>query len=211
LIVDDHPIVRLGYSQLIAREPDLEVCGVAASQQEALVEMQRSRPNLAIVDISLKDSYGLTLLEDLRAQHATVKVLVISAHDESLFAERALEAGALGYINKHEATDKLVDGIRTVLAGQVFLSDEMTRRLLRNRVGHRHGDSRPPVDALTTRELEVFELVGQGRTTRQIAHTLHLSPKTIERHKENLKDKLNIANATELVRQATRWVLESRA
>jgi DNA-binding NarL/FixJ family response regulator len=208
LIVDDHPIVRQGYAQLIGNQPDFEVCGVAASEQEALDEIARSHPHLAIVDISLKNSSGIELIETIHARHPDVKVLVASAHDENLFAERALEAGALGYINKQEATDRLIEGIRQVLDDEVFVSEEMTHRLLRNRVGDSKKPDLQPIQKLTNRELQVFEMIGHGETTQRIANRLGLSHKTIERYKENLKRKLNLANATELVQQATRWVLE---
>jgi DNA-binding NarL/FixJ family response regulator len=208
LIVDDHPIVRQGYVQLIRDQPDMEVCGSAASETEALEELQRCQPHLAVVDISLKDSHGIVLIKQIRRTYRDVKVLVVSAHDESLYAERALEAGASGYINKQEATDKLIEGIRSVLHDRVFLSEEMTCRLLHIRVNNCHSSDKPSIDTLTNREIEVFERIGHGETTRQIADRLQLSPKTIERYKENIKHKLRLANATELVRQATRWVLD---
>jgi DNA-binding NarL/FixJ family response regulator len=210
LIVDDHPIVRQGYAQLIGDHRDLEVCGFASTEQEALALCRERMPHLVIIDITLKEGHGIELIKQLVSRDVGVKILVISAHDEKIFAERALEAGALGYINKQEATDELIDGIRAVLAGDVYLSEQMSKRLLKRRVGNRKSNSVDVAsfDQLTDRELEVFQLIGKGLTTRRIADQLQLSPKTIERYRENIKHKLNLANATELLQRATRWSLE---
>lgn len=209
LIVDDHPIVRHGYEQLIGNQLDLTVCGFAVSEQEAIEQVRATEPHLAIVDITLKDGNGIELIKRLKSQRKKLKVLVISAHDENLYAERALEAGALGYINKQEATERLIDGIRQVLSDEVYVSVEITRRLLKRRVSGRHQkQDTPAIDILTDRELQVFELIGNGQNTKLISTQLHLSSKTIERYKENIKRKLGISNATELVQRATRWVLE---
>lgn len=210
LIVDDHPIVRQGYEQLIGTQADLEVCGWAATADEAFKQAKATGPALAIVDITLKDSNSVELIKQLQTRHPNLKVLVVSAHDETLYAERALEAGALGYINKQEALDRLIEAIRDVLAGDVYVSERITRRLLKRRVsGAKQQEEKPQIESLTDRELEVFEMVGHGQSTKQIAARLHLSPKTIERYKENIKGKLGIGNSTELVQQATRWVLEN--
>jgi len=210
LIVDDHPIVRQGYEQLIGTQADLQVCGWAATADEALKQAKATDPALAIVDITLKDSNGVELIKQLQTRHPNLKILVISAHDETLYAERALEAGALGYINKQEALDRLVEAVRDVLAGEVYVSEQITRRLLKRRVsGGKQQQETPQIESLTDRELQVFEMVGHGQSTKQIAARLHLSPKTIERYKENIKGKLDIANSTELVQQATRWILEN--
>lgn len=209
LTVDDHPIVRDGYSQLIGNQPDLEVCGVAASEQEALQVAKQTNPHLAIVDITLKDGNGIVLIKELLACHRHLKILVISAHDENLYAERALEAGALGYINKQEATGQLIDAIRKVLSGEVYISQAIAAKLLKRRVGGRNQkDEVAAIDTLTDRELQVYEMIGSGRTSKQIAAELQLSTKTIERYKENIKKKLSLSNATQLVQKATRWVLE---
>lgn len=209
LIVDDHPIVRQGYEQLIGTQADLEVCGWAATAEDALKEAKAADPALAIVDITLKDSNGIELIKQFQSSHPKLRVLVISAHDETLFSERALEAGALGYLNKQEALDRLIDAIRKVLAGDVYVSEQLTRRLLKRRVSPgTRSPERPPIESLTDRELQVFEMTGGGQSTKQIAARLHLSPKTIERYKENIKHKLEISNSTELVQRATRWVLE---
>lgn len=210
LIVDDHPIVQQGYSQLIGNQDDLDVCGVAGSGQEALEQMAQTNVDLAIVDISLKDSSGIELVKQIKQRHSRTRILVISAHDENLFAERALEAGALGYINKQEAIDKLIEALRRVLAGEVYVSEHITRRLLKNRVDNRQPSAQvTTLEKLTDRELQVFQMIGHGQSTKKIAGQLHLSPKTIERYKENIKRKLELQNSTELVQRATRWVFES--
>jgi DNA-binding NarL/FixJ family response regulator len=209
LIVDDHPIVRHGYTLLIESQPDLQICGTAASEVEALQQAAVTNPAVAIVDICLTDSNGVELIKKLKSRQPRLKILVISAQDEDLYAERVLEAGALGYINKQEATDRLINGIRTVLSGEIYVSEHMTRRLLHYRVSGDPGRHEPTaIAALTDRELHVYQMIGNGRTTKQIAAQLHLSPKTVERYRENIKQKLRIDNATQLVQHATRWVLE---
>jgi DNA-binding NarL/FixJ family response regulator len=210
MIVDDHALVRLGLAQLISHEPDMDVCGDARDADEALEKIEELRPDLVIVDISLQRGNGIELTKSLKARYPDVKVLISSMHDESLFAERALHAGALGYINKQEATDKVVEAIRHVLDGQIYLSPEMTNHLL-HRLGNHRDDplERPSLDSLSDREWEVFELIGRGRSTRQIAEQLHLSIKTIETHREHIKEKLNLTNSAELTRHAVHWVLEA--
>lgn len=208
LIVDDHPIVRQGYSQLIGNHSDLEVCGFAPTEDEAMRQIAATDPTLVVVDIKLQDGNGIELIKKIRLQYPDIRMLVISAHDENLFAERALESGAMGYINKQEATGRLIDGIRRVLADEVYLSDQMTKRLLRRRVGGPAGTEPSRLGDLTDRELEVFGLIGHGQSVKSIALQLNLSSKTIERYRENIKNKLGIANATELVQRATQWVLE---
>jgi DNA-binding NarL/FixJ family response regulator len=209
LIVDDHPIVRSGYRQVIGCHADLEICGEAAGQAEAIERIHETRPDLAVVDLSLAQGHGIDLIKHIRAHFPQVKCLVVSAHDESLFAARSLHAGALGYLSKHEATDRLIDGIRTVLAGRVFLSDAAATRLLMRSVGQRPTSDRSLLDCLSDRELAVFQMLGRGMKSVQIAHQLKLSPKTVDRHRENIKVKLGLANASELVRRATQWVLEN--
>jgi len=210
LIVDDHALVRLGLTQLIAQEPDLEVCGDAADAEEALERARQTQPDLVVVDISLKSGSGIELIKQLKARDTNVKVLVASMHEESLFAERALRAGALGYINKQQASENVVAAIRQVLAGQVYLSAEMTSHLL-HRFGHQQQDAlrRSSVESLSDREWQVFELIGRGLTTRQIAERLHLSVKTIETHREHIKGKLGLASSSELARHAVQWLLEN--
>ena len=209
LIVDDHPIVRHGLAELVGHEPDLQVCGEAGDTPEALRQVEATQPHVVIVDISLKSGHGIELIEQIKAKYDQIKMLVSSIHDESLFAERALRAGAMGYINKQEATEKVIDAIRQVLRGEIYLSPRMSNRLLHTVVG---GDrlNEDPIGGLSNRELEVFEMIGQGLTTKQIAGKLHLSPKTIETHREKIKMKLNLANSTELSHRAVQWVLENR-
>ena len=209
LIVDDHPIVRQGYALLIGSQPDLQVCGEAATTSEALEKMNLTSPHLLIVDVRLKDSDGIDLIKQLKAERPSVKVLVVSAMDEDLFADRVLQAGALGFVNKQEATDNLVRGIRTVLRGEVYLSERMTKRLLKRNVGSGLEEATSPMERLSNREIQVFRYIGQGLSTKRIAAEMNLSPKTIERYRENIKAKLQLQNATELVRTATQWVLES--
>ncbi|MBR9800726.1 MAG: response regulator [Rubinisphaera brasiliensis] len=208
LLVDDHPVVRQGLRMMIEREGDMQVCGEANGMAEAMKSYFENKPEVVVVDISLHNGSGIELVKELIAHEENLKILVCSMHDESLFADRALHAGAKGYINKEEAMDKLIDAIRRVAAGRVYLSDQMTDRMLCRQVGA--GDERPKsaLETLSDRELEVFEQIGHGVTTRQIAEKLHLSPKTVETYRENIKHKLNLANATELTQHAVQWVLE---
>jgi DNA-binding NarL/FixJ family response regulator len=210
LIVDDHPIVRCGYEQLLGNQSDMEVCGTAETEKEALQAAIDCNPDLAIVDISLKDSSGLELIKHFQKSHSNLKLLVISAHDENVYAERVLQAGALGYINKQEATELLVTAVRQVINGEVFVSQQIAKRLLMRRVGKKDENTQcsGPVDLLSDREIQVFEMIGTGNSSKQIAAKLHLSVKTIERYKENIKRNLMIKNSTELVQRATQWILE---
>lgn len=208
LIVDDHPIVRRGLTELISQMPDLEVCGEAADIPDAIEQVRSKSPDLAVVDISLKSGSGIELIKQMKAIDDRIRVLVSSVHDESLFAERALRAGAMGYINKEQALDNIIDAIRQVLRGKVYLSGDLTNRMIRRSV---HGEQveRPLIDALSSRELEIFELIGRGLSTSQIAQRLHRSVKTIETHRENIKLKLNLSSGAQLTRRAVQWVLES--
>jgi DNA-binding NarL/FixJ family response regulator len=208
LIVDDHPVVRRGMRGMIEEEPDLAVCGEAADATEALHLFREHKPDLMVIDISLRDGSGIELIKQIRAADTAVKMLVASMHDETTFAERVLHAGALGYVNKEEAADKIVEAIRTALAGKVFLSERMTERIMSKLAYGKPPDERAAVDTLSDRELEVFELIGKGASTRQIADRLHLSPKTVETHRESIKKKLNLRDGTELVTRAVRWVVE---
>jgi DNA-binding NarL/FixJ family response regulator len=205
LIVDDHPAVRMALAMLIGQQTDLEVCGEAADLGEALRLVADTQPDVAVIDISLKTGCGLKRIKD---RNDTVRMLVWSTHSESLYAERALRAGALGYINKDQATDKIVEGIRRVLEGKVYLSEAMVETMLRRTVGEERKEIiRSPLDALANRELEVFRLIGQGVKTAEIADRLHLSVKTIETYREKLKAKLNLVTGAELSRCAVLWVL----
>jgi DNA-binding NarL/FixJ family response regulator len=209
LIVDDHPLVRKGLAGLIAEDPSLEVCGEASDAAEALAQLEATRPHVVIVDISLRSGHGLELIEQIKARHDHVKMLVSSVFDESLYAERALRAGAVGYVNKQEAAEKVIEAIHRVLDGKIYLSPAMSNELLHTMVaGEPLGVD--PIRSLSNRELEVFGLIGEGLTTKEIARKLGLSPKTIETHREKIKSKLNLANSSELARRAIHWVMESR-
>ncbi len=207
LIVDDHPIVRRGLAELIDQEPDLEVCGEASDAPEALQQVRATHPDVVVVDIALKSGNGIELIKQIKACDSDIKMLVSSMHDESLYAERALRAGAMGYINKREAVDKVIDAIRNVLRDKIYLSGRMTDRVLHQM---REGGSieQSAVDRLSDRELEVFELIGQGLGTRQIASKLHVSVKTVESYREHIKIKLDLQSGTELTHHAVKWVLE---
>jgi len=210
LIVDDHPMMRTGLAQLIDNEGDLKVCAEADNAGQAITAATRQKFDLALVDISLPDKTGLELIKDLRALHPDLPILVVSMHDEMIYAERVLRAGARGYIMKQEGGQKFLQAIRHVLAGQVFVSEKMSARILENLSSGPGQASSSPVRRLSDREFEVFQMIGQGVTTGQIAARLHLSVKTVEVHRVNIKQKLNLATATELVRYAVRW-LDSQA
>ena len=210
LIVDDHPAVREALAMRIGRQSDLEVCGEAADLSEALRLVADTQPDVAVIDISLKTGCGIDLIKRIKDRNDTVRMLVWSTHSESLYAERALSAGALGYINKDQATDKIVEGIRRVLEGKVYLSDAMVETMLHRTVGgERQEVTRSPLDALANRELEVFRLIGQGVKTAEIAERLHLSVKTIETYRDRIREKLDLSDGTELAHYATKWMLEN--
>jgi DNA-binding NarL/FixJ family response regulator len=207
MLVDDHPLVRRGVADVIAREADLEVCGEASDVIETLDALERAKPDLVLVDLSLKTGHGIELIEKIKARNSQIKTLVSSMHDETLFAERVLRAGAMGYITKQEPPEMLLKAIRQVLRGELYLSPRMTSRLLR-RVAEGGATREDPVQTLSNREVEVYEMIGQGLTIQQIAQRLHLSPKTVETHREKVKQKLNVKNSAELNRRAVQWVLE---
>ena len=208
LIVDDHSIVRRGLAMLIGDQPDLEVCGEAASIPEALALAKETKPQLAIIDLTLGEGNGLSLIKTLKALDPALLVLVCSMHDEELFAERALHAGALGYVEKGESDAAVVDAIRCLLEGRVYLSASMNNRLVRSLVGRGQVTGESPLKNLSDREVEVLEMIGHGQTSRQIADKLHLSVHTIESHRENLKRKLKLESGVELTRYAVQWVLD---
>jgi DNA-binding NarL/FixJ family response regulator len=209
LLVDDHPLVRKGISAVISQAEHLSVCGECGSVDEALPLIEQHHPDLAIIDISLKSGNGLDLVKQLAVSHPELQLLVCSMHDENLFAERCLRAGARGYVNKEAAGSELLDAIETVRSGKTFLSPQLTERLVQRMVNGGFPEQ-SPMESLTDRELEVFGLIGQGLTTRQIAERLGLSYKTIESYRENIKAKLLLKNAAELCRHAVQWVLEKR-
>jgi DNA-binding NarL/FixJ family response regulator len=208
LIVDDHPFMRRGLAQTINDQPGLEVCGEAGSVAEALKIMESCSPHLAVVDISLGAESGIELIQAIRERWPSIKVLVSSMHDETLFAERALRAGALGFVNKGEPPAVFVAALQRVSSGQIYLSERMTNRMLDQVLTDKLEANRSPIETLSNRELEVFEMIGKGMSTKQIAARLGLSPKTIETYREHIKQKLNLSNATELTRNAVQWVLE---
>jgi len=205
VIVDDHPIVRQGLSQLLSAEPDFEVIGEAGNAGDAMDLVEQQHPDLVIVDISLQDISGMELIKQIRARKQQIKILVSSMHDEKLYAERCLHAGAMGYISKEETTEKMVAAIRQILGGKVYLSPEMSEHFLSRMAKVGPDADRPSIATLSDRELEVFELIGRGMTTRKIAEVLNLSMKTIETYRENIKIKLGLANSTELIRRAVQW------
>jgi len=209
LVVDDHPLIRVGFARLVAEQPDLEVCGEADGLPQAVNAFRRRRADVVTADISLKVGSGLELTRELLGIDPDVRVLICSMHEDHVYAERALRAGAKGYINKCEPAERLLTAIRRVLDGRIYLSETMTERMLTRSVGNNGDVGRSPMEQLSDRELEVFEQIGRGHTTRQIAERLFLSPKTIETYRENIKSKLSLRNATELTQQAVQWVLEN--
>ena len=205
LIVDDHPIARRGLAQLINQEPDLQVCSDAENEAQALDAIEAHKPDLVIVDISLKESSGLELVRSIKARHPHLPTLVFSMHNETLCAERALEAGARGYVMKQEPTETIMVAIRRVLAGDVYLSETMTHRLLKNTGSVPSKAKLSPIRALSAREFDVFTLISQGKRTEEIASILHLSTKTVETHRAHIIEKLNLDGWYELVRYAMQW------
>lgn len=206
LIVDDHPVVRQGLAQLINQEKDLEVRGHAEDAYQAMQAIKEVRPDMVIVDLSLKDTSGMDLIKDMKIQYPSLPILILSMHDESLYAERALRAGARGYIMKHEATERVITAIRRVLAGQIYVSDSMAAKMVSKLATGTAPQTTSPVDGLSDRELEVFRLIGEGHKTRDVADKLHLSIKTIETYRAHIKEKLGFKDGNELFRSAVEWV-----
>lgn len=206
IVVDDHPLFRKGVVQMLSQEPDLEVRAEAENSPSALDLMRRTSLDLAIVDIGLHGSTnGIELTKSIKAEHPNVPVLVLSMHDESLYASRALRAGASGYLMKREALDSVISAVRAVLKGDIYVSPMMAKRMIAEHVGADTG-GRSPVEKLTDRELEVLQLIGEGNEVRGIAQKLHLSAKTVEAHRAHIKEKLNFSNAREVARFAVQWV-----
>ena len=206
LLVDDHPMVRERLAEVIQRESDLVVCGEAEDRIRAMELIASTRPQLVIVDLTLKRSHGLDLIKDVRSQHPEVAILVVSMHDESLHAERVMRAGARGYITKQEATKKIMLAIRTILNGDAYLSERMAAQIAAAAVGGARARAALPIDQLSDRELRVFEMIGQGYGTRRIAEELHLDMRTIETYRARIKDKLNLKDANDLLQYAIRWM-----
>jgi DNA-binding NarL/FixJ family response regulator len=211
LLVDDHAVVRYGIAQLINRQNDLVVCGEEEDASRALTAIGVQKPDLVIADISLKDSSGLELMRNIKVQYSKLPVLVVSVHDESIYAEIAFRAGALGYLMKQEAVEKILTAIRRVLAGSIYVSDAQAARMLQQQVRGQNTIQESPVKSLSDRELEVFQLIGQWKKTKEIAAQLHLSIKTIEYYREQIKRKLNLKSAAELTHYATSWVQRETA
>jgi DNA-binding NarL/FixJ family response regulator len=209
LLVDDHPVVREGLGARLDAEPDLEIVGLAADAHQAMELIESQKPDLVITDLSLGGKPGLELVKDLEKQHPNLPVLVLSIHDESLWAERVLRAGAEGYIMKSQATQKVVDAVRHILSGGIWISDRMNAVLLSRVAKNRRPALGSPLESLTDRELEVYQMIGNGLPVREIAAKLHLSVKTVEVHREHIKEKLGVRSGMELIRHAVIHNLES--
>jgi DNA-binding NarL/FixJ family response regulator len=207
IVVDDHPIVRQGLAQMIDREPDLTVCGEAEESRAALQAIATLKPDIVVIDISLNGPSGLEVLKAIRQSDPKLKVLILSMHDELVYAERALRAGANGYIMKQEATEMVLVAMRRILGGEVYVSTRVATRMLKQLVGGGATSRKSPIDDLTDRELEVFRLIGEGLGTRQISDQLHLSVKTVETYQSHIKEKMGLRNARELVQFAIQWVI----
>jgi DNA-binding NarL/FixJ family response regulator len=205
-LVDDHPMTRAGMAQLISKQPDLEICGEAGHPAEALNEMSKRKPDLLLTDLTMPGRGGVEFIKDVLALQPGLSILVVTMHDELVYAERALRAGARGYIMKGAGGENLLLAIRHVLSGQVYLSEQMSAKVLDTLTGRRPRGSTSPIEKLSDREFEIFQLIGQGKSTRDIATQLHLSPKTVDVHRSHIKEKLELKNASALVRQAVRWV-----
>jgi len=205
LIVDDHPLSRQGLIRMISLEPDLTVCGEASDAPQAIQAARTLRPDMMIVDVTLGDTSGIELVKDIQARFPGLPMLVVSMHDEALYASRALQAGAMGYIMKEEAIDKVLTAIRRVLSGNIYVSEKVATRMLQ---GTQRGAGEPvhsPVQTLSDRELEVFQLMGRGLTTKEIADALHLSVKTVETHRARIKAKVGVTTGPQLLRYAMHW------
>jgi DNA-binding NarL/FixJ family response regulator len=211
LLVDDHPIMVQGLTQLINEQADMEVCGAAPDTARAMQLAGSLNPDLVIVDISLQGADGIHLLKDLKARHPGLLTMVLSLHEESLYAERALRAGARGYVMKQAPPVSVMTAIRRVLAGEMCVSDKIAHRILEQAMTPHGALAASPVETLSDRELEVFRLIGRGRSTKEIADELHLSIKTVESYRAHIKDKLQIATAAELIQQATLWIQSEEA
>ena len=212
VLIDDHPLMRKGLTRTIESEVDLDVIGQMSSAEEALEDIEELAPDLAVVDISLPGMSGMELIKHLQSRTPNIKILVVSRHDETLYAERCIRAGAKGYLMKQEAGDVIVKAIRKVLNDRIFVSEEINERLLQSMAeGGRERIMQSPLEVLSDRELEVFELTGKGSSTRDIAERLHLSVKTVESYRARIKDKLNLDSGNELMKHAVQWVESENA
>lgn len=207
LIVEDHSIVRMGLSTLISQLDEIKDCSEAESGEAAREFLKSGRPDIVIVDISLRDMNGIDLIKFIKRINSDIPILVLSVFDETFYAERAFAAGAMGYIMKQEASEVIIKAIRTVLSNEIYASDRIKDRLLKKAIGKGAGIDDTMLSSLTDRELQVFELIGQGNETREIAEKLRLSVKTVDTYREHIKEKLNLKNATELIQHASQWEL----
>lgn len=210
LIVDDHPFLRMGLTESLAKEPGLAVCGAVATAEEALASIGKLHPDLVVTDLNLPGKSGLELIKDLAALHPGLPTVVLSMHDEEIYAERCLRAGARGYVMKSEGPEKLVAAIRQVLAGGIHVSASTSVRILNAFAGGHERQAETPLRLLTDREFDVFQAIGRGLSTKEIAKHLHISSKTIETHRLHVKEKLGVATAAELVAYAARWISSGR-
>lgn len=206
IIVDDHPLVRERLAELINHESDLKVCAQAEDCRSALAAIASTKPDLALIDLTLKDSHGLDLLKDIRSEYPAMRTIIVSMHDESLYAERVMRAGANGYITKQEASGKILEAIRLVLAGQLYISHQVTAQILGKLTARRSILPGNEEQDLTDRELQVYEGIGLGHSTRQVADELRLDVKTVETYRARIKEKFNLKDGSELLRRATRWI-----
>lgn len=204
-VVDDHPLIRQGLAQLINREPDMYVCGDAEDAQRALKGIAARKPDLVIVDISLQGNNGIELTKSIKALHKGLRVMVLSMHDEDVYAQRVLRAGANAYLMKQEAPEKVIEAIRRTLRGDIYVSEKVGAQIL-HQIVNGNDSYRSPIDQLSDRELEIIQLIGEGKATREIAANLNVSVKTVESHRAHIKEKLNLKNASELVQYCVQWV-----
>ena len=211
LVIDDHPLLRQGLAMLINQQQDMEVCGEAEEAHAAMRSIAQFRPDIVILDISLKGPDGLDLLKSIRALHPDVPVLILSMHDEAIYAERALRARANGYIMKQEATEKVLVALRRIFNGDVYLSDNMSKKMLQQYIDGAPSLLQSRIASLSDRELEVFRRIGEGRATREIAEELHLSIKTVETYQAHIKEKLSLRSGRELIQHAIQWKIHEKA
>ncbi len=211
LVVDDHPIVRQGLAQLISAEEDLELVGEASNTEDAMKAIAKLKPDLIIVDISLKGTSGLDLTKNVLLADPGMKILIVSSHEDSFYVDRALKSGAKGYLAKQEATDQIVTAIHKVLGGEIYVSEKMRDSIVSRFISGKGDEEKTSLYNLSDRELEVLRLIGQGLTTRQIAEKLFISAKTIDSHYANIKNKLNLSNSHELIQYSVKWVLRENA
>lgn len=210
-VVDDHPIVRQGLAMLVNRQPDLIVCGEAEDAQTAMQALITAKPDILVLDISLNGPDGLDLLKNIRTRYPDLPVLILSMHDELMYAERALRAGAQGYIMKQEATDMVLVALRRILGHEIYVSERIANRMLQHYIGNPAAARSSSIADLTDRELEVFRLIGEGHSTRRIAEELHISVKTVESYQAHIKEKLSLRSARELVQHAIQWTINEKA